>query len=179
VVGDASLRRRFTELIDPLRYPEGGLSEDDVIEVRRIKGRVDKERLPRGADPTLHLKLGRGGLADIEWTVQLLQLRHGAEVAGLRTTQTLAALSAAAEAGLLDTADAETLKSAWRTVTRVRNALLLARGRAADQFPQAMLERRAVAAILGYQLTETDRLVDDHLRITRHAHAVVDRVFWE
>ncbi len=85
VVGDEDLRRRFEELIDPLRYPASGISDDDVIEVRRIKARVDKERLPRGADPKSHLKLGRGGLADIEWTVQLLQMRHAAEVPGLRT----------------------------------------------------------------------------------------------
>ncbi|WP_408895778.1 bifunctional [glutamine synthetase] adenylyltransferase/[glutamine synthetase]-adenylyl-L-tyrosine phosphorylase [Nocardioides sp. R1-1] len=179
VVGDPGLRARFTELIDPLRYPAGGLTDDDVVEVRRIKGRVDKERLPRGADPALHLKLGRGGLADIEWTVQLLQLRHGAEVAGLRTTQTLAALDAAAEAGLMTHDDAATLAASWRLATRVRNAVLLARGRAGDEFPRAVLERRAVAGILGYQLTETDRLLDDYLRVTRHAHAVVDRVFWE
>ncbi|WGX99453.1 bifunctional [glutamine synthetase] adenylyltransferase/[glutamine synthetase]-adenylyl-L-tyrosine phosphorylase [Nocardioides sp. L-11A] len=179
VVGDPGLRDRFTTLIDPLRYPAGGLTDDDVVEVRRIKGRVDKERLPRGADPALHLKLGRGGLADIEWTVQLLQLRHGAEIPGLRTTQTLPALEAAAGAGLITHDDAQTLGTSWRLATRVRNAVLLARGRAGDEFPRALLERRAVAGILGYQFTETDRLLDDYLRVTRHAHAVVDRVFWE
>ncbi len=99
VVGDLSVRERFTELIDPLRYPGSGLVEEDILEVRRIKARVDNERLPRGADPTTHFKLGRGGLADIEWTVQLLQLRHGADVPGLRTAQTLPALAAAAEKG--------------------------------------------------------------------------------
>ncbi|WP_435769474.1 bifunctional [glutamine synthetase] adenylyltransferase/[glutamine synthetase]-adenylyl-L-tyrosine phosphorylase [Nocardioides sp. SYSU DS0651] len=179
VVGDPELRRRFTELIDPLRYPEQGLSDDDILEVRRIKARVDRERLPRGADPTLHLKLGRGGLTDIEWTIQLLQLRHGARVPGLRTAQTLAALTAAAEAGLMTADDAETLGTAWRMATRVRNALLLARGRPGDQFPRATLERRSVAGIMGYQLVETDRLLDDYLRATRRARAVVDRVFWE
>lgn len=179
VVGDAGLRERFTALIDPLRYPPGGLTDDDVLEVRRIKGRVDKERLPRGADPNLHLKLGRGGLADIEWTIQLLQLRYGAGVPGLRTTQTLAALSGAAEADLMSRDDAETLATSWRMATRVRNALLLARGKQGDQFPRAAQERRAVAAILGYRSDEADRLLDDYLRVTRHARAVVDRVFWE
>ena len=82
MVGDQGLRERFTALVDPLRYPAAGLTEDDVVEVRRIKARVDSERLPRGADPHTHLKLGRGGLADIEWTVQLLQLRHAGEVPG-------------------------------------------------------------------------------------------------
>ncbi|GAA4823034.1 bifunctional [glutamine synthetase] adenylyltransferase/[glutamine synthetase]-adenylyl-L-tyrosine phosphorylase [Nocardioides caeni] len=179
VVGDEDLRRRFTELIDPLRYPAQGLTADDVIEVRRIKGRVDKERLPRGADPTLHLKLGRGGLADIEWTVQLLQLRFGHDVPGLRTPQTLPALAAAAEAGLVGADDAQTLAAAWRMASRVRNALALARGRAGDEFPRATLERRAVARILGYELGESDKLLDDYLRTARHARTVVDRVFWE
>ncbi|KRB73259.1 glutamine-synthetase adenylyltransferase [Nocardioides sp. Root190] len=179
VVGDRDLRDRFTALIDPLRYPVGGLDDDDILEVRRIKGRVDKERLPRGADPALHLKLGRGALADIEWTVQLLQLRFGDQVEGLRTAQTLAALTAAADADLLSHDDAATLTTSWRMASRVRNALLLARGRAGDQFPRAGLERRSVAGILGYQTDETDRLFDDYLRITRHARAVVDTVFWD
>lgn len=178
VVGDEDLRRRFTELVDPLRYPPGGLAEDDVVEVRRIKGRVDKERLPRGADPALHLKLGRGGLADIEWTVQLLQLRFGGEVEGLRTPRTLVALDAAAAAGLLEAEDAATLATAWRAATRVRNANLLARGRPDDQFPRGALERRGVAWLLGYGLGDSDRMLDDHLRATRRAWAVVDRIFW-
>ena len=78
VVGDADLGARFIEMIDPVRYPAEGVSHDQLLEIRRIKGRVDSERLPRGADPATHTKLGRGGLADIEWTVQLLQLSHGA-----------------------------------------------------------------------------------------------------
>lgn len=179
VVGDEDLRRRFTEMVDPLRYPEAGLSPDDVHEVRRIKARVDTERLPRGADPATHLKLGRGGLADIEWTVQLLQLRFGAQHPRLRTVQTLAAVQAAAEDGLLEVADAATLTDAWRMVSRVRNAVLLARGKPSDQFPRAALERTAVAGIMGYPLDQTDALLNDYLRTTRHAKAVVDRVFWE
>jgi glutamate-ammonia-ligase adenylyltransferase len=82
VVGDQGVREAFTALIDPLRYPSAGVTDADVTEVRRIKARVDRERLPRGADPHTHLKLGRGGLADIEWTVQLLQLRYAGQVPG-------------------------------------------------------------------------------------------------
>ena len=174
VVGDAELRERFTALIDPLRYPEAGLAEDDIVEIRRIKARVDNERLPRGADPSVHFKLGRGGLADIEWTVQLLQLRHGAEVAGLRTTQTLAALAAATDAGLLSGDDADVLANGWRTVSRVRNAATLARGKSVDQMPRPSRERRAVAGILGYSLDQSDAMVNDYLRVTRRARAVVD-----
>ena len=71
-----------------------GSQRSDAREIRRIKARVEAERLPRGADATLHTKLGRGGLSDVEWTVQLLQLQHAARVPGLRTTRTLAALAA-------------------------------------------------------------------------------------
>jgi glutamate-ammonia-ligase adenylyltransferase len=178
VVGDPGLRQRFTELIDPLRYPASGLSEDDVMEVRRIKARVDKERLPRGADPNSHLKLGRGGLADIEWTVQLLQMQHAAAVPGLRTSRTLEALVAAREAELLSEADADTLVHGWRWVSRVRNAIALVRGRGGDQLPHDIRERAAVANVLGYPAGATDEMVNDHLRTMRVSRTVVDRVFW-
>jgi glutamate-ammonia-ligase adenylyltransferase len=179
VAGDDDLRARFTELIDPLRFPAEGISDDDVVEIRRIKARVDDERLPRGADRHTHLKLGRGGLADVEWTVQLLQMRHAGRVEGLRTPQTLPALEAAAAAGLVPEADAETLAEAWRLVSRVRNAVTLVRGKPADQLPRDARERAAVARVLGYPPGSSDQMVNDYLRTTRRAHAVVERVFWE
>jgi len=178
VVGDPDLRREFTEMIDAIRYPEGGISADDVLEVRRIKARVDTERLPRGADPHTHLKLGRGGLADVEWTAQLLQMQHAGAVPGLRTPRTLEALEAAAEAGLLDRDDTDVLAGAWRLVSSVRNAITLVRGKPADQLPRDARERAAVAAVLGYAPGESDVMVNDYLRTTRRARAVVDRVFW-
>jgi glutamate-ammonia-ligase adenylyltransferase len=184
VVGDPGLRQRFVELVDPLRYPEPGasgtgLSDDDVIEVRRIKARVDQERLPRGADPASHLKLGRGGLADIEWTVQLLQMQYAATVPGLRTSRTLDALVAARDAELLSASDAETLVRGWRWVSRVRNAITLVRGRGSDQLPRDIRERAAVANVLGYPAGATDEMVNDHLRTMRVSRTVVDRVFWD
>jgi glutamate-ammonia-ligase adenylyltransferase len=179
VAGDEGLRARFTELIDPLRFPAAGLPEADVVEVRRIKARVDDERLPRGADRHTHLKLGRGGLADVEWTVQLLQMRHAGRVEELRTPQTLPALEAAAAAGLITAEDAETLAEAWRLVSRVRNAVTLVRGKPYDQLPRDAQERAAVAGVLGYPQGSSDQMVNDYLRTTRRAHAVVERVFWE
>ncbi|PVG81870.1 bifunctional glutamine-synthetase adenylyltransferase/deadenyltransferase [Nocardioides gansuensis] len=179
VVGDEGLRRRFTELIDPLRFPPGGIDAGTVAEVRRVKARVDEERLPRGADRHTHLKLGRGGLADVEWTVQLLQMQHAGTVPGLRTAQTLAALEAACEAGLVSAGDAATLTEAWRLVSRVRNAVTLVSGKVADQLPRDLRERAAVAQVLGYPQGESDRMVNDYLRTTRRAHSVVERVFWD
>ena len=179
VVGDEDLRRRFTELIDPLRFPEKGIGRDDVVEVRRIKARVDEERLPRGADPHLHLKLGRGGLADIEWTIQLLQMQYAGRHPGLRTPRTLDALKGALDAGLLEADDAQVLARAWRSVSAVRNAVTLVRGKPSDQLPRDVRERAAVAVVLGYRPGETDAMVNDYLRTTRRARAVVDRVFWD
>ncbi len=178
VVGDVGLRDEFTTLIDPLRFPAGGVSHDDVVEIRRIKARVDEERLPRGADRHTHLKLGRGALADVEWTVQLLQLRHAGQVPALRTPRTLPALAAAVAAELVSVEDAEMLAQAWRLVSRVRNAVTLVRGKPADQMPRDARERAAVAMVLGYETGSSDEMVNDYLRTTRRAHAVVERVFW-
>jgi glutamate-ammonia-ligase adenylyltransferase len=178
VAGDARLGERFGALADRFRFPSGGLTREQVTEIRRIKARVDNERLPRGADPALHTKLGRGGLADVEWTVQLLQLRHGHAIPGLRTTRTLAALSAAASAGLLSTADAESLQAAWLLATRVRNALTLVRGRAVDQLPRHGPEVAAVARALGRPVSVTaGEFVDEYLRTARHARQAVERTF--
>ncbi len=179
VVGDEELRGRFTELIDPLRFPAGGITAADVAEVRRVKARVDRERLTRGADPHTHLKLGRGGLADIEWTLQLLQMRHASDVPALRTPRTLDGLAAAAEAGLLAADDAEVLVQSWRMVSRVRNAITLVQGKGSDQLPRDPRTKQAMAAVLGYPPGGSDEMVNDYLRITRRARAVVDRVFWE
>lgn len=179
VVGDPELRERFTALIDPLRFPADGIAPDDIVEVRRIKARVEAERLPRGADPNTHLKLGRGGLADVEWTVQLLQMRHAGAVPELRTTQTLAALDAAVGAGLIEAEDAEILTEAWRLVSRMRNAVTLVRGKPSDQVPRDATERAAVAQVLGHVAGDSDRMVNDYLRTTRRAHAVVEKIFWQ
>ncbi|MEU2544711.1 bifunctional [glutamine synthetase] adenylyltransferase/[glutamine synthetase]-adenylyl-L-tyrosine phosphorylase [Streptomyces roseolus] len=178
MAGDADLGRRFVELIDPLRYPADGLGEDAVREIRRLKARMESERLPRGADPTLHAKLGRGGLSDVEWTVQLLQMRHGWAVPGLRTTRTRAALRAAHDAGLIPAEEAQTLDEAWVLATRVRNAVMLVRGRPGDTFPGEPRELAAVGRYLGYAPGHVGELVDDYRRITRRARAVVDELFY-
>jgi glutamate-ammonia-ligase adenylyltransferase len=178
MVGDEDLCRRFTELIDPLRFPADGLSQDDVVEVRRIKARVDAERLPRGADPATHFKLGRGGLADVEWTVQLLQMEHAGRVPELRTTRTLEALQVAVDHELLGEEDAQGLTEAWRFASRARNATVQVRGKATDQLPRDARERAAVAAVLQYAPGESDQMVNDYLRSARRARAIVDRLFW-
>jgi len=175
--GDAQLGERFLALIDPVRWAQDR-SEDDFAEVRRLKARMESERLPRGADPQLHTKLGRGGLTDVEWTVQMLQMRHAWRVPGLRTPRTLQALDAARDAELISAMDASVLRAAWMLASAVRNAIMLVRGMPGDTLPLDVLELRAVAYVLGYPLDDSGRLVEDYRRTTRRARHVCERVFY-
>ncbi|HVY10061.1 MAG TPA: bifunctional [glutamine synthetase] adenylyltransferase/[glutamine synthetase]-adenylyl-L-tyrosine phosphorylase [Mycobacteriales bacterium] len=177
IAGDPDLGGRFIELIDPLRYPAEGLLPAQLREIRRLKARMEAERLPRGVDPALHIKLGRGGLADVEWVAQVLQLGHGATVPALRTTATIEAITVAAEEGLLATEDARALQDAWVIASRVRNAIVLARGRASDVVPSDARALSAVARAMGYGPGQGSDLLEDYRRASRRARAVHERVF--
>ena len=178
VAGDSDLGARLVAVIDPLRYPEVGLSPDALREMRRIKARMESERLPRGADPRLHTKLGPGGLSDVEWVAQLLQLQHGHHVAELRSTSTLAVLDAAVSHDLLTRSDAATLRSSWESATSIRNAVMLARGRPSDMVPTDPREAMAVGFILGRGARAGTEMREEYLRVSRRARQVMERVFY-
>ncbi len=177
MAGDDGLAKDFLELIDPIRYPES-ISEQDVREVRRVKARVESERLPRGADPARHLKLGRGGLSDVEWLVQLIQLQHAGKHPELRTTSTVEALDAAAALGLLEKSDAQLLAAAWRLASRIRSANVIWSGRASDLLPSSRRDLEAVARWCGYEPGQAGTLEEDYLRLSRRARAVFEKVFY-
>jgi glutamate-ammonia-ligase adenylyltransferase len=174
VCGDESLGREFEQLADTMRYPAGGLTREQIIEIRRIKARVETERLPRGADPNTHTKLGRGGLADVEWAVQLMQLRHAYALPDLRKTRTLEALTAELEAKLVDKLDAAAMTAGWTLAAQVRNALTLVRGRPTDQLPRHGVELAGAVQILGGG--DPGEFVDRYLRLTRRSRAAMERV---
>ena len=176
--GDRELGERFKALADEFRYPAGGITAAAVLEIRRLKARMEAERMPRGTDPAMHLKLGPGGLSDVEWVVQLLQLTHAHEVPALRTTRTLTALTAAQQAGLIDRNDAAALAASWRLATRIRNAVVLLRGRSSDLLPAKQAELAAVARILGYPPDASQDLVEDYRRTARRARSVMERLFY-
>jgi glutamate-ammonia-ligase adenylyltransferase len=117
-------------------------------------------------------------LADVEWAVQLLQLQHAGRHPELRTTRTLAALTAAVAAGLIDQDDADTLALAWRTATQVRGAVMLVRGKASDSIPTQSKERARVARLIHPDSGDAEAFLDEYLRVTRRARAVVERVFY-
>ena len=127
---------------------------------------MEAERLPRGADPAKHTKLGPGGIADVEWTVQLLQLQHAHRLPSLRSSRTIVALRAAREAGIIDAMDAGHLEAAWTLASRIRNQIMLMRGRGSDSLPSdnRELERRGRAPRLraGRVLAPAGRLPPGH-----------------
>ena len=177
MAGSDNLARDFVAMADPVRYPKV-LSEDDQREIKRIKARMEGERLPRGADPARHVKLGRGGLSDVEWLVQLWQLKHAHAHESLRTTQTLPALEAARVLGLVDDEDAAVLEAAWRLAGKIRNANVMWTGKNSDLLPSARGDLEAVARWCGYEPGNAATFEDDYLGLTRRARAVFERLYY-
>ena len=169
VAGDADVARRFMAVVDDFVW-QHPLDDEGQREIRRMKARVERERLPAGEDPQFHLKLGKGSLSDIEWTAQLLQLRH--QIASPGTTSALGALE---EAGVLDRADAEVLRVAYRFCERTRNRLYLVRGAPGDALPTQADQLSRLARSLG---TSAVALREEYRRVTRRARLVVERVFY-
>ncbi|MFS0912818.1 bifunctional [glutamine synthetase] adenylyltransferase/[glutamine synthetase]-adenylyl-L-tyrosine phosphorylase [Microbacterium sp. 179-I 3D2 NHS] len=177
VAGSAKLISRFTDLADSIRYPDA-VDLQGTREIKRIKARVEGERLPQGADPRRHLKLGPGTLSDVEWLVQLLQLQHAHAVVGLRTTSTLSALEAAVDADLVPEVEAERLREAWRLASRLRSAITLSTGRTSDILPADRRELDAIARLLGYPDRSASDLEQDYLGVTRRARKAFEQLFY-
>ena len=178
VAGDRSVGDEFLAMVDKFRYPTDGVSEKTIREIRRMKARVDNERLPRGADRNTHTKLGRGGLTDIEWTVQLLTMMHAHEFEDLHDPSTLRVLDAVEKHELVPAHQAQILREAWLMATDARNALVLVRGKRVDQLPTPGPQLAQVAGAAGWAPEENQEFLDVYLKTTRHARKVVDEVFW-
>ena len=134
VGGDEDLGREFCSLADAVAYGRP-FSDAQADEIRAMKRRIETERRH---DPN-DLKLGAGGLTDIEWTAQLLQLRHGPRHARLRTPNTLGALKRLRDDAVITQADWETLSDTYLALTRLRNHLYLRAG-VASSAPPALLD---------------------------------------
>jgi glutamate-ammonia-ligase adenylyltransferase len=178
ISGEDSVKSEFLRLINRHRYPEQ-LDTNAVIEIRRIKARVEVERLPLGADPLRHLKLGRGSISDVEWLVQLLQLRHGFSNASLQTPHTLQALDQLDQAGIVQTSDAIVLKQAWQLSSSIRSAVMLAQNKRTDVLPTDRQQLESVARLLNYPRGGAAALEQDYLAATRRARAVFERLFYD
>jgi len=176
VAGDRELAERFLAEATARVYAVP-LDPGTVGEIRRMKARVESERLPAGADPKLHLKLGPGGLADVEWTVQLLQLRAGGAQPEVRVQSSLGALEALARVGALKPGEATWLADAYRLGLRIRNHAYLVAGRPVDSLPTDPVALERLARAMGEPGRQ--RLLEDYRRATRRARRVVDIRFWD
>lgn len=177
VSGDPSLIEQMMTLINQVRYPES-VSEDDVREIRRIKARVEAERLPQGADPARHVKLGRGSLSDVEWTIQLLQLQYAWNYPALQTTSSIQALRTAALEGLISEDEAHKLISAWVFSSRVRSAITVWSDKATDVLPVDIHDLDGIARLMGYPAGAASTLEEEYLSVTRKSRQVVEKVFF-
>jgi glutamate-ammonia-ligase adenylyltransferase len=181
--GDPELGEKFLAVIDPIRYVPGGIGEAGEREIRRIKGRVEQERIPRGVPANRHLKLGPGALADVEWTVQLWQLRHAGDDPALRVTGTAEGLAALEAGGYVQAGDAATMRQAWELAGKIRDANVQVSGRTSGQkidvLPHGVDPLESVARLLGYPPGGRQELEEDYLRAARRSRTVIDRLFWD
>ncbi|MFH8249913.1 bifunctional [glutamine synthetase] adenylyltransferase/[glutamine synthetase]-adenylyl-L-tyrosine phosphorylase [Microbacterium sp. B2969] len=177
IAGSVKLIAEFMKLADQVRYP-ASVDLQAVREIKRIKARVENERLPQGADPARHLKLGPGSLSDVEWLVQLLQLQHAHDVPALRTTSTIAALRAAVEAGLVPDASADRLAAAWRLASRLRSANTLLSGQTSDVLPVDRKRLDGIGRLLEYPPRSATQVEEDYLGTTRRARRVFEKLFY-
>jgi glutamate-ammonia-ligase adenylyltransferase len=177
VAGSVKLIADFIALADQVRYP-AAVDQTAVREIKRIKARVESERLPQGVDPSRHLKLGPGALSDVEWLVQLLQLQHAHAVPEMRTTSTLDALRAAVDAGLIPSASADRLADAWHLASRLRSANTLLSGQTSDVLPVDRGKLDGIGRLLEYPPRSATRVEDDYLGTTRRARRVFEKLFY-
>ncbi|MFW5933099.1 MAG: bifunctional [glutamine synthetase] adenylyltransferase/[glutamine synthetase]-adenylyl-L-tyrosine phosphorylase [Actinomycetota bacterium] len=176
VAGDRDLGERLIAGAESFAYPADG--RDVAGPMRRMKARLEKERIPSRVDADKHIKLGPGGLSDIEWTVQLLQQLHGSSNLGLQTPGTMAALDLLQDEDLIKHQDATWLRDGYHFLSQVRNRLYLLRHRDVDVLPSSQRQLEVLARSLGYGRGRWQELEDDRRRHARHVRSVCERVFY-
>jgi glutamate-ammonia-ligase adenylyltransferase len=139
---------------------------------------MESERLPQGADPKLHTKLGPGGLSDVEWLIQLIQMQHAQQVPKLQITQTRLALDIAVEAGLLPVDQGEVLHQTWSDVSSLRNAMILSSGRAGDLLPTDVQVLAAISMLTGLGSQGGQEVLEHYQRMTRRTRRIFVEDFY-
>lgn len=171
--GDASIGERLIEATRPLAFP-ARIAPETLAETRHLKARMERERIPRGIEPRHHFKMGPGGTADVEFSIQILQLRHGHEIGDLRVASTLDALTAAESHDLMPATDAQQLRAAYLFLSGLRNRLFFLTGRPVDVLPARPEDLEALGVAMGYRDQPRQELQEDYLRITRRTRKVAE-----
>ncbi len=178
VAGDEELGRAFLELSQGFVYgkPFGAA---EAGEIEHMRERLERE-LAREVGGHLDFKLGRGGIADIEFLVEFLQLRHGREKPALRITNTLRALEALQREGLLGEEEFSHLREGYLFLRNLESRMRIVRTRPLSAFPEEPSEIEALARRLGYADDETGsargKLLRDYERHTGRVREVYSEV---
>jgi [glutamine synthetase] adenylyltransferase / [glutamine synthetase]-adenylyl-L-tyrosine phosphorylase len=178
VAGDETLGARFCSFAADFAYPDV-LTLDRVAEVRRMRDRVERERVKPAEAGRFHFKLGYGSLADVQFAVELALMRHGGAHASVRTTRTLEAIEALARERLVEDAVARELGEAFVFLSDVKNALEIDRRLHAEALPPAPEDLTVLARRLGFEEYPVQTLFETYRRITRRARRAMERVFFD
>jgi glutamate-ammonia-ligase adenylyltransferase len=179
IAGDEQLGRRFVLNAADFAYPRDGITVDHVVEIRRMRDRIERERVKPPEAAKFHFKLGRGSLADVQFAVEVSLMRSGGARPELRTTRTLDAIEHLAEQRLWEQSVARDLGEAFVYLSDVKNALEVDRRLHAEAIPASPLDQTALARRLGYEEHPRQSFIDDYLRITRRCRRAMERVFHE
>jgi glutamate-ammonia-ligase adenylyltransferase len=179
VAGDPDLGRRFELNAVDAAYPPEGLTIDRVADIRRMRERIERERVKPPEAAKFHFKLGIGSLADVQFAVELSLLRHGGARPEIRSRRTLEAIDRLAAAKLLPGSAARDLGEAFVFHTDIKNALEMDRRLHAEAVPVVPADQTALARRLGYEEYPRQSFIDDYLRVSRRARRAMERVFSE
>lgn len=176
VAGNLATMEAFKSMADEALWTNP-FRRDQLASIRKIKARVENERVSPDEDADFHLKLGPGALSDIEFLAQILQLKHGRDHQQVRAPGTIPTLRALMEAELISPSDHLALVDSYEFCTRVRLRLHLQRGRLIDYLPSNPDELSKLAASLGYDRSLETR--EAYQRVTRRARRVFMARFYE
>lgn len=177
VAGDELLGKRFVLAAEDAAYA-GALPLERVAEIRRMRVRMEEERVRPPDARRYHFKLGRGGLADVQFAVELSQLRHGFDHPGIRSRHTLEALEALARERLVEDSVSLALGEAYVFLNEIKNALEMDRRVRAEAIPPTAEGQLSLARRLGYEEYPRAAFLEEYRRITRRARSAMERVFY-
>lgn len=164
VAGDTALGWRVIRSLGPMIY-RSAMDYDTVAAIKELKDKVERTAA-RGLD-TFHVKVGAGGIRDIESVAQALQLLHGGRIPEVRVRGTQAALVALAQVGVLPSVDAEELLAAYRVLRRTENLLQMVAERQTHHLPKSEEERERLARGMGLRCDDPAAALDGMLQTYR------------
>ncbi len=178
IAGDSGLGDEFIAMTRPFVYQKNP-GPGAIEEIRKIKARIEA-RLAAEGTTLLEVKLGYGGIREIEFSIQMLQLLYGGQDKSLRGSNSLKTIDALEKAGRIELQDGKRLKDAYRFLRRVEHFIQIVHEFQIHQLPSEPVEMEKLARRVGYRDGRTSaaaRLAGDYKEWTEFVHAFHVRVF--